>query len=893
MIDQITNGLRFYQSANADATSIKEDFIIRIEEFDIIMDDIRRNLMKGAVQHYLLLGRRGSGKSTLLKRLQVEIEQDEVLKQTHIAINPAEEQANIYRLYDLLQEVIDELDDKGIEVVQPEYDDDSNNYARSLFFAIHDAIEKEGKKIVLLLDNIDRIFDNLKEDQTVVRELLLNFDDIKIIGGSTKMTEHFWKHDLPFYQFFRIMELKPLTIDEIKALLLMWSEKFNLQQLATFVKERTGQLETVRRLTDGLPRTLQFFVNVLINHTQETGYEYLRRIMDQVTPLYQERLNNLPAPQRKIVLQMAFLWEAAGAGEIAQATHMANNLISAQLKQLINKEIVEKIPTDTKNNLYRLSERFFNLWLIFTQGSQKEKRKAKCLTIFLESFYSADDLKIMADGHLRCLADMEPGKAAILTKAYAQSKYISSEMRDELLNKTLQLNISDDLRSQLPVTTDKIVKKINEFVNKQLWDKAITEAYEIDQEDGLKDNALGLIYVRKGDTTSAEKCFLKATEKGNIKAIFNLALLYENQQQKYDLAEKYYLLAIEKGELDSLNNLAVLYSKLKKHDLSEKYFLLAIDKGYSNAMNSLAGIYFSEQKFDLAEEYFLLAIKKGNVDAIFNLGLVYAAQRKYKDAEKYYLEAIEKGLMEATNNLAALYADQKKYAKAEKYYLLAMEKGEVYAINNLGLLYDEEGKYDQAEKYYLNAIEKGIPDAFGNLAATYARQGKYDLAEKYYLHAIDEGDVIAIFNLALFYYFNGINKSKAFELINNSKELGEKNDGLDTLWIVINIWNGNIAGMQDELRKVIKNKQERYIATTFENLLYHYQINMVNELFEDPEFGESLIEQYQPIYYAVRLLIGKNHNLELKIPPEIKGTVDEILSRVKEKQEFYYRKGKR
>ena len=30
MIDQLTTGLRFYQSANADATSIKEDFIIRI-----------------------------------------------------------------------------------------------------------------------------------------------------------------------------------------------------------------------------------------------------------------------------------------------------------------------------------------------------------------------------------------------------------------------------------------------------------------------------------------------------------------------------------------------------------------------------------------------------------------------------------------------------------------------------------------------------------------------------------------------------------------------------------------------------------------------------------------------------------------------------------------------
>ena len=54
---------------------------------------------------------------------------------------------------------------------------------------------------------------------------------------------------------------------------------------------------------------MQFFVNILLTQNQETGYDYLRLVMDKVTPLYQERLNSLPPSQRKIVVQMAFVWE--------------------------------------------------------------------------------------------------------------------------------------------------------------------------------------------------------------------------------------------------------------------------------------------------------------------------------------------------------------------------------------------------------------------------------------------------------------------------------------------------------------------------------------------------------------------------------------------------------
>jgi energy-coupling factor transporter ATP-binding protein EcfA2 len=386
----------FYQNANEGAEAVKEGFLVRKYEYSVITDDLLRH--KGrSVQHYLLLGKRGSGKSTLLRRLQVEIDTNAALQLNYIAINLAEEQANIYRLFDLLEEIVREMEYREIEIEDIMTDSDAHVYSQQLFYLIHRALEKTGKKLVLLLDNIDRIFESLGEDVALLRENLENHGDIKIIGGSTRMTEHFWAYDKPFYEFFRVLELKPLKSDEVKELLLDWGVKLQVTELKDFVENRPGQLEAIRILTDGLPRTLQFFVNILLAHHQETGYDYLRLLMDKITPLYQERLHKLPPSQRKITLQLSFLWEAVGAKEVAQASRMETRVVSAQLSQLIEKGVVEKIGTKTKNHLYRLSERFFNLWLIFTQGGHREKRQVGYLSSFLENFYDRKGLNALEE----------------------------------------------------------------------------------------------------------------------------------------------------------------------------------------------------------------------------------------------------------------------------------------------------------------------------------------------------------------------------------------------------------------------------------------------------------------------------------------------------------------
>ncbi len=827
MSEILHNDFTFYQNANADAEKIKADFLIRKHEYEIIIADLRRNPMHGSIQHYLLVGRRGSGKSTLLKRLQVEIDTDKKLSQTHIAINLAEEQANIYKLFDLLEEIIDELDQRGVAVEKPQWEDDVHLFSRKLFAAIHSSLEKAQKKIVLLLDNIDRVFDNLQEDASLLREYLLNYSDIKIIGGSTKMTEHFWKYNKPFYEFFRVLQLNPLSSEEIKTLLLNWSKKLGLPQLKDFVKTKPGQLETIRILTDGLPRTLQFFVTILLTRSQESGYDYLKLIMDKVTPLYQERLNTLPPSQRKIVLQMAFLWEAAGAKELAEATHMDNKLISAQLTQLIEKGIGEKVGTKTKNNLYRLSERFFNLWLIFTQGNPREKRKAKCLTIFLENFYDQAELNRVALEHLKAMEDkkINPDKAALLTKAIAQSRYISSNTRDVLIQKTLQLtDISEDLRKQLPPTTLEIMDIVDDLVEKKQWTTALKNAQLIEQEDGIKEYISGFIYSKNNDIVNAESNYLKAIKKRNTLAYYPLAYIYDT---------------------------------LKKIDLAEKYYLLSIKTGYRKALN--------------------------------NLGLVYQKQANWELAEKYYLLAIKEGDEKAMNNLAFVYELKRDFKLAEKYYFMAADKGNNKALTNLGNMYADEGNFELAEKYCLMAIRKEENDAFPILASVYKEQEKFDLAEKYFKEGVQKKAYLADLALADFYYTQNKNKEEAYALVLQS--ITEKPAPIAcSLMIRINAWIGKFNTIEKDMIQLIRDEND-YVWSTIMQLLVHHQTKLVVNLFENPEIGQELKEQYILLYFLSNILNDSNSNISLKIPPELQATVNQMSNIIKTEQNFYYPAG--
>jgi len=758
--------LNLYQSANSDNESIKRNFIIRVNEFETIINSLKNKTNKDPLQNELILGRRGSGKSTLLKRIQIEIEENSQFNTRYIAVNLAEEQAGIYRLFDLWEQVIEELNCKlSLELKLRDFKEfkEEQEFTRYLYQIIHEICSKENKKIILLLDNFDRIVENFTDDGNLLREILINYNDVEIIAGSTRMDEHFWQYDKPFYEFFRRHRLEALESEEINVLINHWSTTLQIPELKDFVENNRGKIENIRILTDGLPRTLQFFIQILLQNSQLDGYEYLRKVMDNTTPLYQERLNYLTPQFRKIILEMAFIWEACTTKQLVEKCRMESKLISANLKTLVDKGIVDKLETSKRNNFYRISERFFNMWLIITQGNPEQKRKAKWLSIFLENWYSIHDFKKLTDEHIHNLKDNKLGfnQALVFSKALSQCKYISTLERDTIIELTEKLN-SDKIKNnllELPKKYSTIKKEVSKLIEQEKYFEAIKIVEEIEnEEDGIKFSLLGDLYFDLNDVKNSQKNFLLAIEKGDLKAISNLGILFHSQ---------------------------------------------------------------------------------------------------------------------------------KKYTEAEKKYLLAIEKKVLQATYNLGLLYDEQGKDLQAEKYYLQAIENGYTLSFSNLGSLYARRKQFEASEKYYLLAIEDGQNEAINNLAIQYYSQNRNKEKALELIKRHNLIEGDITSIQPE-IIIEIWNGVFTDLERRLIQNFKDHELNNLDLMIFQLLIHQQKKIVLKLFQNEIFNEELKDRYSILFYVTLILNNsKEGNLDLKIPPEIQPTVDDVILQIFDFQKFY------
>ena len=539
-----------FQAASRSSAAIKEDFVVRTAEFQRILGSIWQDAKSpdDSVQHYLLLGCRGSGKSTLLKRIEVEIHGEEGLNKKMIVINLAEEQAGITRLFDIFEVALRELIESGLQAKMPADEvflGDSTEAARLLFGEIHRALSKANKRIVLLVDNIDKVFMNISGEAALLREILLNHSDIKIIGASTRMSEHFWKYDQPFYQFFLIIRLEALTEYDIHRLLHHWSKQYKDPKIKEFAQRNSEKIKVIRQLTDGLPRTLKYFIQVLVQDMGLNTYEYLRGILDKISPLYQERLNRLSPEQRKIVYNLAFIREATEAGPLARRCRMKSNEASAKLKQLVDINIVETVATEGRNHLYRLTERFFNLWIVMTQGSPADRRSAKYLTQFLEAWYTPNEIKLLARKHLQILAAPEgdPVQKLLFSKALVHSKYIYHATHDSLNEKSEAISAIKEGGVQFPEKFSDAHSKIQDFVEAKNFDAALQRAESISFDGGTRNSLFGFILSEKGDLTDADKYFLQAIDKGYVDAMASLValnyILNKDKEESQKLAQQY------------------------------------------------------------------------------------------------------------------------------------------------------------------------------------------------------------------------------------------------------------------------------------------------------------------------------------------------------------------
>lgn len=389
-----------YNPALWSRDEVRTYYVARPKILARFLDDFRREQPGTRPQHRLILGQRGMGKSTLLRRLAIGVEDDAELAAHWLPLNFPEEQYNVATLADFWLNCLDALGDwleaRGdiaeMQALDAEIERLDRKDGEGALQTLLRLTAKLQRRLLLLVDNIDLILERLKDKDWALREALQEHPELLLVGASSRALEVTYDYGAAFYDFFRIDELKGLSEDEMRETIVNLARLRGADELIRRLDDDPGRLRVLHTLTGGNPRTAVLLYGVLLKGIDGDVRSDLEGLLDEVTPLYKARFDELPAQAQQLLDKLALHWDPMSARQAADALGWPVNQASAQLDRLVQAGVVEKVKSGRgKRMAFQVAERFFNIWYLM-RASRRVRRKLMWLVEFLRVFFSNEEL---------------------------------------------------------------------------------------------------------------------------------------------------------------------------------------------------------------------------------------------------------------------------------------------------------------------------------------------------------------------------------------------------------------------------------------------------------------------------------------------------------------------
>ena len=619
----VSHSVLLYNTQNVDSEVLKAGFSIRKKEYQRIWKDIQTGSMQYPEIHYLIQGVRGAGKTTLLSRLAYEVAEDENLNKWLIPILLNEEEYGILSLFTFWLRIAEKLaeQDSGLYTELFEQVSNLDDSAEVAWDLIQNNLDENKQKIIVFVDNLGELFKDFDDiEHAQLREVLSLHPQIRLIGGSSQLLEAHFDGAAPFYQFFKLVNLKPINEIEMHELLRSLAKQTSEEAVNTIeeiIIEHPERIEAVRRLTDGVPRTIVLLFQIIMEGAKESSYAYLEETIDKTTPLYKHRMDDLSRQQKAIVHVIAMNWDAMSTKEIAEQTRLPSKTVSAQLVKLQQQWIVDKIETNTKNHLYIIKERFFNIWYLMRYGNQTDKRRVLWLTRFLESWCDENEL-------IERLYEID--KLVKNSNNMVNQDYINALLSSEKMPYTLKSYYSKELKKQYPKTVNVIPENyenvdiaktlVNLYNNDQFY-KAIDMAYWQIESKNISDIVFAGSFLKK--ILKENEIFIRLfdhaenvvkNEGYKIKDVLDLVHWYysSNVSDRKSIALEFLL------ELIPLENknLSIFLATIQLWNNLYEESIQTIENAGSNVFDNILG-------FGDIDEYFLILLSKGQQETAYSI----------------------------------------------------------------------------------------------------------------------------------------------------------------------------------------------------------------------------------------------------------------------------------
>ena len=368
-------------------------FCVRTVEFEMLVE-VLRECTGSSNPHQIVIGPRGSGKTILLLRIAAEVRRDAELSAGFFPVVFAEESYEVGTAGEFWLECLSRLATQAprredapdlhrtFEELRTVRND--RELADRCLGALLDFSDREGKRLVLVVENLNMMFRDMADADAGwrLRKVLQTEPRIVLLASATSRFDEIDDPKHALYDLFSVRTLRPLDTSECATL---W-------EAVAGRCPQPGTIRSIEILTGGSPR----LVAIVARFGAELSFRKLMAslldLIDDHTEYFKSHLESLPAQERRVYLALAALWKPATTREIAGQSRMETSKCSAQLTRLIGRGVVRSAGGSARRKQYYLTERLYNIYYLLRR-SRRSDRLVEALIHFMESYYSPLELK--------------------------------------------------------------------------------------------------------------------------------------------------------------------------------------------------------------------------------------------------------------------------------------------------------------------------------------------------------------------------------------------------------------------------------------------------------------------------------------------------------------------
>jgi tetratricopeptide (TPR) repeat protein len=341
---------------------------------------VRKSVLDGGCHHILFVGPRGIGKTHLVSVCFHRLRNDEEIRPRVALAWIREEHYGIGSAADLFRRVIDAVRADNVETEIPD-GPSSEAVLRTL---------SRDRHVVVFAENLNDLFRRIgPQGQQALRAVIQETAAVSLVATTPSLFPGVSNAESPFYGTFDTTHIDEMSLDEARELLLRVAELRGDDNLVAALRrpETRRRLQVIQALAGGHPRIWMLFADSLTVGAIDELVPLFLKMLDDLTPYYQDRMRDLEGDQERIVALLCDKLGALSVGEIAETCEIEHRVASTAVGRLETKGFVRRAShagKDRRRAYYELREPLLRLCL---QVKEARGKPVQLIVQFLRGWY--------------------------------------------------------------------------------------------------------------------------------------------------------------------------------------------------------------------------------------------------------------------------------------------------------------------------------------------------------------------------------------------------------------------------------------------------------------------------------------------------------------------------